>query len=158
MIRLSNITFPALLDHVEAHLVRWARGRERLPTRAYAADAAGVVTVLAFPLPADDASREALGAILELEMQRRAAVMVVLVLPSRASPMATSDSADEERPREVLLLDGRALPSAPGGAGSATRILSVERRRDGRIVRLIPIGIDQPGPEREDAAARVIRS
>jgi hypothetical protein len=157
MIRLSNITFSALLDHVEAHLVRWARGRERLPTRAYAADATGVVTVLAFPLPADDASREALRAILELEMQRRAAVMVVLALPSQASPMAIDHSADEERPREVLLLDGRALPNAPGGAGSATRILSVERRRDGRVARLISIGAERTGPERGDTTTEVIR-
>jgi hypothetical protein len=158
MIRLSNITITGFLDHVEAHLVRWAHGRERLPPRAYAADAAGVVTVLAFPLPADDASREALGAILELEMQRRAAVMVVVALPSRASPMATSQTGDDERPREVLLLDGRALPNAPGGTGSATRILAVERRRDGRIARLVPMGIGRAGPEREGASAGVTRS
>src|SRR5690349_13046250 len=71
MIRIRNLTFAALLDHVQTHLQRWAQGRVHLEPRAYAADAEGVVTVLAFPLPPDDAGREALGAILELEMQQR---------------------------------------------------------------------------------------
>jgi hypothetical protein len=39
--------------------------------------------------------------------------------------------------QEVLLLDGRALVGAPGGAGHATRILAVERRPDGRVARLV---------------------
>lgn len=138
MIRIRNLTFTAFLDHVEAHLQRWARGRASLEPRAYAADAAGVVTVLAFPLPPDDAGREALGAILELEMQQREAVMVVLALPSRATAMSPDDST--EKAQEALLLDGRALPAAPGGAGRATRLLTVERRRDGRIARLAPVG------------------
>ena len=95
----------------------------------------GVVTVLAFPLPHDDAGREALGAILELEMANRGAVMVVLALPSRATPMTRGEMA--EGAQEVLLLDGRALAGAPGGAGHATRVLAVERRPDGRIARLV---------------------
>jgi hypothetical protein len=153
MIRIPNLTFAALLDHVEAHLQRWARGRASLPPRAYAADAGGVVTVLAFPMPADDAGREALGAILEVEMQRREAVMVVLALPSWASPAVAEQSITEAAPQEVLLLDGRALPSAPGGADRATRILSIERRRDGRIARLTPLAGDQTStnPAEDDA-------
>ncbi|TDH59573.1 hypothetical protein E2C06_26680 [Dankookia rubra] len=135
MIRIPNLTFLALLDRVQAHLQRWARGRASLAPRAYAADASGVVSVLAFPLPHDDAGREALGAILELEMQNREAVMVVLALPSQATPMTYGELA--EGAQEVLLLDGRALAGAPGGAGHATRILAVERRPDGRIARLI---------------------
>lgn len=134
MIRIPNLTFAALLDQVQAHLQRWARGRANLEPRAYAADAAGIVSVLAFPLPHDDAGREALGAVLELEMQKRAAVMVVLALPSRVTPTTRGEQA--ERGQEVLLLDGRALPNAPGGAKQATRILAVERRPDGRIARL----------------------
>jgi hypothetical protein len=146
MIRLSNLTFAGLLDHVEAHLLRWARGRETLPPRAYAADAAGVVTVLAFPLPSDDAGREALGAILELEMQRRAAVMVVVALPSWASPATTQPTpAAEGQSQEVLLLDGRVLSGAPGGARRATRILAIERRAGGRIARLTRIGSEEAG-------------
>jgi hypothetical protein len=147
MIRIPNLTFAALLDHVQAHLQRWARGRSSLAPRAYAADAAGVVTVLAFPLPHDDAGREALGAILELEMANRTAVMVVLALPSRATPMIHGEVAEEAQ--EVLVLDGRALPGAPGGAGHATRILTVERRRDGRIARLVAASdlvIGEAGP------------
>jgi hypothetical protein len=135
MIRIPNLTFAALLDHVQAHMQRWARGRSSLAPRAYVADAAGVVSVLAFPLPHDDAGREALGAILELEMEKRAAVMVVLALPSRATPITRGEVPVGAQ--EVLLLDGRALASAPGGAGHATRILAVERRRDGRIARLV---------------------
>lgn len=152
MIRISNLTFSALLDHVEAHLVRWARGRATLPPRAYAADADGVVTVLGFPVPDDDAGREALGAILETEMQSRGAVMVVLALPSWASSSATGEPVMEAERQEVLLLDGRALPSAPGGADCATRILAVERRRDGRIARLTEIaGSGEGRAPQEDA-------
>ncbi len=135
MIRIPNLTFAALFDHVQTHLQRWARGRTTLVPRAYAADVAGAVTVLAFPLPHDDAGREALGAILELEMANRGAIMVVLALPSRATPMTRGELA--EGAQEVLLLDGRALAGAPGGAGHATRILTVERRPDGRIARLV---------------------
>jgi hypothetical protein len=135
MIRIPNLTFMALFDHVQTHLQRWARGRANLAPRAYAADVAGVVTVLAFPLPHDDAGREALGAVLELEMETREAVMVVLALPSRATPMTRGELA--EGTQEVLLLDGRALSGAPGGAGHATRVLAVERRPDGRIARLV---------------------
>ena len=61
--------------------------------------------------------------------------MVVLALPSRATPITHGEVA--EGAQEVLLLDGRALAGAPGGAGHATRILAVERRRDGRIARLV---------------------
>ena len=46
MIRIPNLTFMALFDHVQTHLQRWARGRANLAPRAYAADVAGVVTVL----------------------------------------------------------------------------------------------------------------
>jgi hypothetical protein len=145
MIRIPKLTFAALLDHVEAHLLRWARGRASLPPRAYAADAQGVVTVLAFPMPADEAGRAALGAILEGEMQQREAVMVVLALPSWASPAGAGQPVNAAVPQEVVLLDGRALPGAPGGADRATRILAVERRRDGRIARLTPIGGGETG-------------
>jgi hypothetical protein len=139
MIRIPNLTLAALLDHVETHLLRWARGRASLPPRAYAADIEGVVTVLGFPVPADDAGREALGAILEMEMQRREAVMVVLALPSWASLVAGDQPVTEAGSQEVLLLDGRALQGAPGGAAGTTRILAIERRRDGRIARLTPL-------------------
>jgi hypothetical protein len=135
MIRIPNLTFAALFDHVQTHLQRWAQGRASLAPRAYAADADGVVTVLAFPLPHDDAGREALGAILELEMTNREAVMVVLALPSWATPM--THGGMEEGAQEVLLLEGRALAGAPGGAGHATRVLAVERRPDGHIARLV---------------------
>ena len=61
--------------------------------------------------------------------------MVVLALPSRATPITHGEVA--EGAQEVLLLDGRALAGAPGGAGHVTRVLAVERRRDGRIARLV---------------------
>src|SRR3954453_9110092 len=104
MIRIPNLTFVALLDQVEAHLQRWARGRANLAPRAYAADVAGIVTVLAFPIPHDDAGRPSLGAILDLEMEKRPAIRVGLALPSRATPITRGELA--EGTREVLLLDG----------------------------------------------------
>ena len=153
MIRIPNLTFAALLDQVQAHLQRWARGRANLEPRAYAADATGVVSVLAFPLPHDDAGREALGAVLELEMQKRAAVMVVLALPSRATSMTRGEMA--EGAQEVLLLDGRALAGAPGGAKQATRVLAVERRPDGRIARLVEASDSAMAEARPVAAAKM---
>ncbi|MFC7477999.1 hypothetical protein ACFQS7_26875 [Dankookia sp. GCM10030260] len=153
MIRIPNLTFAAFLNHVQAHLQRWAWGRANLAPRAYAADAAGVVTVLAFPLPHDDAGREALGAILELEMKSREAVMVVLALPSLATPTIHGELA--EGTQEVLLLDGRALAGAPGGAGHATLILTVERRPDGRIARLVASGDPAIAEARPVAAAKM---
>jgi hypothetical protein len=153
MIRIPKLTFAALLDQVQAHLQRWARGRANLEPRAYAADAAGVVTVLAFPLPHDDAGREALGAVLELEMQKRAAIMVVLALPSQATPVTRGEMA--ETPQEVFLLDGRALANAPGGAKQDTRVLAVERRPDGRIARLVEASNPAIAGARRVAAAKM---
>jgi hypothetical protein len=138
MIRISTPTLAAVLEHVETHIQRWAQGRANLAPRVYAVDADGVVTVLAFPLPSDDAGRAALGATLEAEMQRRNAVTMVLAMPSRARPIADR-GGDDATAREVLILEGRSLAGAPGGMGQATRILAVERRRDGKIERLAPL-------------------
>ena len=85
-------------------------------------------------LPHDDAGREALGAILSSRWRTR----------GRHGRAGTSEPSHTNDPRRGasggaggVLLDGRALAGAPGGAGHAIRILAVERRRDGRIARLV---------------------
>jgi hypothetical protein len=158
MIRLPNLTFAALLDHVEAHLRRWARDRAELPPQAYAADAEGLATVLGFPLPEDAAGRKALAAILELEARERGAAMVALALPATAGQERPgSEAPGDEARREVLVLDGRALAAATGGAAQSTRLLAVERRSDGRIARLFhssPVRPSPPEPASESGKCR----
>jgi hypothetical protein len=84
MVQIAGLTVAGLLDRVEDTLRRTAIGRMSVPARAYAADAAGRVTVFAFPVPADDAGRQALGAILDAELAKRRAVLCVLTLESWA--------------------------------------------------------------------------
>jgi hypothetical protein len=134
MVQIAGLTLRRLLDTVEGTLRRGAIGRMGVPARAYAADAAGRVTVFAFPVPADDAGRAALAAILDAELAKRRAVMCVLALESwmvvggrdaDAPPPKGSLAAHPDR-RECVLLDGRVLGAGTGRG--EVRVLEVLRR------------------------------
>jgi hypothetical protein len=138
MVQIAGITLRRLLDTVEATLRRAAVGRMSVPARAYAADAAGRVTVFAFPVPADDAGRTARGAILDAELAERGAVLCVLALESWAvvgrpgtdgvGAAAPPPGPLAEHPDrcECVLLDGRVLGA--GAGRSEIRVLEVLRR------------------------------
>jgi hypothetical protein len=138
MVQIAGLTLAGLLDRVEDTLRLTAIGRMSVPARAYAADAAGRVTVFAFPVPADDVGRAALGAILDAELAERGAVLCVLALESwmvvegwdgavapPTGPPAGPLAAHPDR-RECVLLDGRVL-GAGAGRGEV-RVLEVFRR------------------------------
>ncbi|MGG5821370.1 hypothetical protein [Falsiroseomonas sp. HW251] len=121
MIRLANLTSAALLDHVQALLVRTARGRRDLPARAFLADEEGRVTLVELPALAGAADHRAAGAILGALARDRAASHAVVQLPHRAGPA------------EAVAL----LAIAADGSDLGQRLLTVERRRDGRVARLL---------------------
>jgi hypothetical protein len=141
MVQIVGLTLTGLLDRVEDTLRRTAVGRMSVPARAYAADAAGRVTVFGFPVPADDAGRAALGAILDAELAKRRAVMCVLALESWAVVgRPETDGAGAAPPpgplaehpdrRECVLLEGWRIGSdAANRAGQReVRVLEVLRR------------------------------
>jgi hypothetical protein len=120
MVRIPDLTLSGLFDRVEDVLGRTAVGRTSVAPRAWAADAAGTITVFGFPAPADDADGEALGAILAAEMRRRGAVMCVVALEGWA--------ADPER-HECVALEGMALGGEDGpGPLREVRVLEILRR------------------------------
>jgi hypothetical protein len=163
MVRKVGLTLAGLLDRVEDTVRRTAVGRMGVPARAYAADAAdaaGTITVFGFPVPADDAGRAALGAILDAELAKRRAIMCVLALESWAVVgRPETDGAGAAAPppgplaeypdrRECILLDGRAL-GAGAGRGEV-RVLEVLRR-----ARLPARG--EPGLQRRPRASAHLR-
>ena len=130
-----GLTLPALLDRVEARLRRMAPGRSAIPARAYAADEHGAVTTFGFPVPADEAGREALSAILDLELRKRGATVCVIALERWAQELPAEADAPqelvEEAPerQECVVLTGFSLA---GARRREVRVLEV-RRRGGRI-------------------------
>ncbi|WP_270933452.1 hypothetical protein [Falsiroseomonas oryzae] len=127
MIRLANLTFTALLDHVHARLLRTARGRSALPARAYLADEAGHVTMVGLPALEGTAEHEAAGAVLGVLMRDHAAAHAVLQLPHLADQ---PDGAEEIVGLYAIGAAGRAL---------GQRRFAVERGVDGRIARLVQL-------------------
>jgi hypothetical protein len=125
------LTLPALMDRVEARLRRTAPGRSAVLPRAYAADEHGAVTTFGFPVPADEAGRAAVSAILDFELRKRGATVCVIALERWAQePLAEADApreAVEEAPdwQECVVLTG----SSPADARRrAVRVLEVRRR------------------------------
>jgi ketosteroid isomerase-like protein len=135
MIRFASLKFVALLDYVEAHIVRAARDRAELPARAYLADPDGVVTRVELPPLTGADEHEAAGAILAVLVRERLSSCAVLQLVGQRDG------------REILSL--HALSGE--GAELERRCLLVERRRDGRIARLVRVR--RPGGAPSDAAA-----
>jgi hypothetical protein len=131
-----------LIDRAEGALREAAVGREALPSCAYLLDGDGEVEALAFPVPDDDAGRDALAAVLAMHLDRVGARMWVLALPTRRRVGGRSC--------EFALLDGHAL----GGEGPVrrSRLLRVERRR-GAIAVLHP-GASETRPVRRAERAR----
>jgi hypothetical protein len=129
------LTLPALMDRVEARLRRMAPGRSAVPARAYAADAEGAATTFGFPVPADEAGREAVSAILDLELRKRGATVCVLALERWAQQLLAEAGAprglveEASEPRECVVLTGFSLA---GARRREVRVLEV-RRRGGRI-------------------------
>jgi hypothetical protein len=121
MIRRPNLTSAGLLDHVEVllrHNGRWRRGPL---AHAYLADADGLVTRVGLPALANDEDYAAVGAVLGVEMQDRAAVVTVLQLPA--------DGPVEARETVKLVALGAA------GEELERRTVRVSRnRRSGRVV------------------------
>jgi len=140
MIQIPGLTLERLLDHVEGLARRRAAGRTSIEARAYAADAAGRVSVFGFPVPADDAGRHALGLLLQQEMGRRKAVMSVLALEATVRGGGPRDA-----PVDCLVLEGQQIAPVPR---SAVRLLAIERAGRGRRIsglRLLPAPSQGPG-------------
>jgi hypothetical protein len=135
MAEARALTLPALLDRAEALLRRTAPGRPAVPARAYAADEHGTVTTFGFPVPADEAGREALSAILDLELRKRGATVCVIALERWAKELPAEADARQElveeaaERQECVVLTGFSLA---GARRREVRVLEV-RRRGGRI-------------------------
>ena len=131
-----------LIDRAERALREAALGRDLFPSCAWVMGGDGATTAISFPVPDDDAGRDALAAVLAVHLDRLGARMWVLALPTRRRIGG--------RPRECALLDGHAL----GGEGPVrrSRLLRVERRR-GAIAALRP-GASATRPVRRAERAR----
>ncbi len=122
MVPIRGFTLPALLDRVEA-LLRWTvPGGASVPSCAYAADASGAMTRLDFPPPADDAARDALSAVLGLEMLERGATMCVL---AQGRTAAADGAPGGDAAAECLVLEGIAFD---GPVRREVRVYEVRRR------------------------------
>jgi hypothetical protein len=108
-----------LLDRAEDTLRRAAVGRMGVPARACAADAAGTITVFGFPVPADDAGRAALAAILDAGLAKRRAVLCV---PAPEGRMVVGSQDGAAAPCGRSPSGGRASPwsqwASPSSASS----------------------------------------
>ena len=116
---MAASTLVRLIDHAERALREAAVGRELLPSCAYIVDGGGGVLALALPVPDDDGGRDALAALLAVQLSRIGGRMWVLALPTRRRIGGRS--------RECALLDGQAL--GRGGLVRRSRLLRVERHR-----------------------------
>jgi hypothetical protein len=125
MDRRENLTSAALLEHVQALILRTARGRTAVPARAYLEDAAGRVTRVELPPLTGQAEHSAAGAIIGAVLRDRAAVCAVLQLPHQ---VADGEVAQEIVGLYAIAADGRAL---------GERMLVLQRGADGRIAGLM---------------------
>jgi hypothetical protein len=125
-----------LMDRAECALRAAALGRDLFPSCAWVMGGDGAMTAISFPVPDDDAGRDALAAVLAVHLDRLGARMWVLALPTRRRIGGRS--------RECALLDGHAL----GGKRPVrrSRLLRVARR-EGAIAGLHGEGAT-PRPER----------
>lgn len=140
MIQSPGLTLEQLLDRAERLARRRLVGRAAAEARAYAADAEGRVTVFGFPVPADDAGRQALAALLRAEMERRRAVMSVLALEARVRAGGGDAIA-------CLVLEGQQLHPV---ARTEVRLLAIERAARGRRI----TGLRRlPGPQADAPGA-----
>ncbi|MDO9714124.1 hypothetical protein [Paracraurococcus lichenis] len=141
MPRIEDVTLARLLDYIEGHLHRWLPGRDAMPGRAYAADAAGEVTSLAFPVPDDEAGRQALAAILQSEMTKRGAVLSVLAIEASLS-LPGAEGRDR---LDCVVLEGEQIRPV---RRTEVRLLAIERqgRRIAALRRLETPAAGQPRP------------
>jgi hypothetical protein len=138
MIRLPNLTSAALLDHVQALLLRTAHGRHGLPARAYLAEETGRVTLVDLPALDGAADHSAAGAVLGTLMREHRSSYAVLQLPHR-TPEGTEGIG-----LYAVAADGDAL---------GQRLLSLERRLDGRIARLLRHAVSAAPAASNEASA-----
>lgn len=124
MIQSPGLTLEQLLDHAEGLARRRLVGRRAVEARAYAADAGGRVTVFGFPVPSDEAGRQALAMLLRTEMERRQAVMSVLALEATVR-IGGGDAI------ACLVLEGQQIRPV---ARTGLRLLAIERAARGRKI------------------------
>lgn len=141
----ANLTFTALLDHVQALLLRTARGRRALPARAYLADHVGRVMRVDLPALEGAAEHEAAGAVVGALMREHASAHAVLQLPHHANGRGGAS--------EIVGL----YAVAHDGVELGRRLLPIERRADGRIARLVGQAACTGHVHRPCAAARASR-
>jgi hypothetical protein len=117
------------------------------------------VTTFGFPVPRDEAGREAVSAILDLELRKRGATVCVIALERWAQELLAETDAQREQleeasePRECVVLTGFSLA---GARRREVRVLGI-RRRGGRIEGVRPWGGGSGRDEvrsRQDAAVR----
>ena len=131
MRRSHRLTLPRLLDLAEARLRRTLPGTASVTPQLIAMGEHGPVAAIAFPAPSDAVDRQALAAILALELARRDATGFVVAQPLGSQRIALYAARATGRPAtrrlDIAWHEGRiasvgrirAVPARPGSRPAA---------------------------------------